>query len=342
MSDSSDLRRPRRTWRISGSVLVGALLLTGCGKQSTVSPRSPQTHQIALLWWWMLGAAAIVFFGAVALLAIAWFKRGSAGLPIFGQREDVSQGLVLVFGIAIPVVVLIPLFAVANLYVIGGTEAPSPSSTPVTIDVIAHQWWWEVRYPGSTAVTANEIHIPVNTRVNLVTTTADVIHSFWVPQLARKIDTVPGHQNRILLEASRAGVYRGQCAEFCGFQHAHMSLLVMAQPAAAYRAWLANMASVARAPASGPARTGAQVFMNSQCASCHQIRGTSAHAFVGPDLTHLATRTTLAAVEIPNDPAYLARWISHPQGIKPGTRMPDLGLSGAQTTALVSYLDSLQ
>jgi len=344
---------------LSGCLVLG---LTGCGKQSIVSPRSPQTHQIALLWWWMLGAGTIVFLGAIAMLGVSWRRRTTPGLPFFGEREDLSEKMVLMFGIGIPLVTLVVLFAVANLYVIRTSAAPVVRSTAMTIDVIGHQWWWEVRYPGKPddsgaahsgeaggrargmpeAVTANEIHIPTGTRVNVVATSADVIHSFWVPQLARKIDMVPGLHNRILLQASRAGVYRGQCAEFCGFQHANMALEVIAQPAAAFRSWLVNMSRPAAMPTSSAGRTGERVFMTSQCESCHQIRGTSARGTVGPDLTHLLTRTTLAAHTIPNDPANLSRWIADPQGVKPGNRMPDLGLSSSAVTTLVAYLDGLR
>lgn len=310
----------------------------------------------------MLAAATIVFLGAVGLLALAWRRRDTPGLPRFGEREDISKGMVLLFGIGIPLAALVPLFAVANIYVIKSSAAPNPRTTAMTIHVIGHQWWWEVRYPprlddsGAApsgevggragampeAVTANEIHIPVGARVNVVATSADVIHSFWVPQLARKIDMVPGRQNRVLLYASRAGVYRGQCSQFCGFQHANMSMYVVAQPVAAYRAWLANMAAPARVPATAAARAGEQAFMGDQCESCHMISGTAAQGTVGPDLTHLATRTTLAAAEIPNDPSHLAAWIGNPQAIKPGDRMPDLGLSRSAIAAIVIYLDSLK
>ena len=324
------------------SVGTVALALSGCGKQSTLSPHSPQTHQISLLWWWMLTAATIVFLGAVVLLGIAWVRRKTPGLPLLGEREEISQGLVLLFGIAIPVVALVALFGIANIYVIRGSDAPAVRSTTMTIDVIGHQWWWEVHYAGTQAITANEIHIPVNTRVNVAVTSADVIHSFWVPQLARKIDLIPGRQNRVLLYASRPGSYRGQCAEFCGIQHAHMSLYVVAQSPAAYQAWLTREASPAPPSGAGAARIGQQLFMSSQCASCHEIRGTPAQGTVGPDLTHLASRSTLAAGEIPNDPAELAAWIRTPQAIKPGDRMPDLGLTQTQVGQIVAYLDGLK
>ncbi|MGN6372237.1 MAG: cytochrome c oxidase subunit II, partial [Solirubrobacteraceae bacterium] len=320
------VRAGRVTLLLSG--MLAAAALAGCGgRQSTLAPHSPQTHLIALLWWWMLGAATVVFAGAVALLAIAWVRRRKPGLPFFGEREDLSGGLVVLFGIVIPIVVLVALFGAANLYVIRTTSAPAASSTALTVEVTGHQWWWEVSYPASGAVTANEIHIPVNTRVNAITRTADVIHSFWVPRLARKIDMTPGRTTSVLLYASQAGVYRGQCAEFCGVQHANMGLEVVAEPQPAFKRWLANMARPALTPRGGAERSGERLFMNDQCASCHQIRGTPAKATVGPDLTHLATRSTLASATIPNDPAELAAWISSPQAIKPGTRMPDLGLS---------------
>jgi cytochrome c oxidase subunit II len=340
-------RPPRKVGKRGALIVLATLFLAGCGRQSTLSPRSPQTHDTRTLWWWMLGAAAVVFFGAVALLAVAWRRRATPGLPFFGQREPVAQGMVLLFGIAIPIVALIALFGGADVYLVGQTAPPNPRTTALTVEVIGHQWWWEVHYrpiggSGSSAVTANEIHIPVRTRVNVVAVTADVIHSFWVPQLARKIDMIPGRQNRILLYASRPGTYRGQCAEFCGLQHAHMSLEVVAQPASAFRAWLANMASPARTPAGGPALVGRRLFMTDQCASCHTISGTPAQGTVGPDLSHLATRSTLAADTIPNNPSELERWILNPQAIKPGDRMPDLGLTPGQAREIVAYLDSLK
>jgi cytochrome c oxidase subunit II len=323
-------------------VLLGVcLLLAGCGKQSILSPRSPQAHDIRTLWWWMLAVATLVFVGALAMLGLAWVRRGTPGLPFFGERENVPQVLVLIFGIGIPLVVLVTLFGASDVYLVQQTSPPPARDTAMTIDVIGHQWWWEVRYPGTNAVTANEIHIPVDTRVNVVATTADVIHSFWVPQLARKIDEIPGRQNRVLLFASTAGRYRGQCSQFCGFQHANMALYVIAQPRAAFNAWLANMASPAVAPSTPTARTGEQLFMANQCASCHMIRGTAARGLVGPDLTHVASRRTLAGAEIRNTPAELRAWIADPQAIKPGARMPNLGLSATDYNDIAAYLEEL-
>jgi cytochrome c oxidase subunit 2 len=303
---------------------------------------SKQSHDIDVLWWWMLGAAAIVFFGALALLALAWLRRDTPGLPIFGERESVAEFMVLAFGIAIPVVALVALFGVSDIYLIGESSPASARSTAMTIDVIAHQWWWEVKYPGTDVVTANEIHIPVNTRVNVVATTNDVIHSLWVPALARKVDTIPGARNRILFDAHEPGEYRGQCSQYCGVEHADMALKVFVQRAGAYRAWLSTQEKPAPTAASALTTAGEQVFMNSQCASCHTIAGTSAHGAIGPNLTHLASRTSIASDTLANTPSNLAAWITNPQAIKPGVLMPDLGLSHHRVREVVAYLESLR
>jgi cytochrome c oxidase subunit II len=290
----------------------------------------------------MLGAATIVFLGAVAMLVIAYFKRGVRGLPLVGERENLAEGLVLMFGIVVPIVVLVALFGVSDVYLIKQTAPPDPRSTAMTVDVVGHQWWWEVRYPGTSAVTANEIHIPARTRVNLVATTADVIHSFWVPALNRKIDMIPGRRNRILLSSDKPGRYRGQCAEFCGLEHARMSMYVYVQRPAAFRRWLRGVAAPARAPAGGLARAGATAFARDQCASCHTIRGTSARGQVGPDLTHIGSRASIGALTLPNTAAALRDWLRDPQHSKPGNRMPDLGLSSSDITSLVAYLQGLR
>ena len=328
--------------RLGWGIPFGALLFTGCGKQSPLEPHSPASHDIAVLWWWMLGIAAVVFFGAVALLVIGWIRRDRPGLPFIGENEGVTTGLVVTFGMVIPVTVLVALFAVSDLWLVKRTGAPAPSSTAMTIRVIGHQWFWEVRYPGTSAVTANEIHIPARTRVQVIATTADVIHSFWVPQLNRKIDMIPGNENRVLLFADKPGIYRGQCAEFCGLQHAHMAMKVFAQPRRRFRGWLKHQGEPAVAPVTPEEREGRQIFLQNACAGCHEIRGTSAQSEIGPDLTHLASRTTLAAVTLPNTNHALERWIRDPQHVKPGNKMPALELSPAELRALVDYLERLR
>jgi cytochrome c oxidase subunit 2 len=222
------------------------------------------------------------------------------------------------------------------------TAAPAAGSTELTVEVTGHQWFWEVRYPGTDAVTANEIHIPAATRVELVVRTADVIHSFWVPRLNRKIDMVPGRANRIVLFADRPGRYPGRCAEFCGLQHAHMQLVVVAEPEADFRRWLSRMAEPAEEPSGASASRGGRLFLAGACAGCHTIRGTEADGDVGPDLTHLQSRSMLAAGTIPNRPPDLRRWVRDPQHVKPGTRMPRLDLEERELDDLVAYLESLR
>jgi cytochrome c oxidase subunit 2 len=242
----------------------------------------------------------------------------------------------------VPAVALIALFVVGNFVVLPQTEAPAAAKTRLTIDVVGAQWFWQVRYPDDRVVTANEIHIPARTPVNVVATTADVIHSFWVPQLNRKIDMVPGRRNRVLLYADRPGRYRGQCDEFCGLQHSHMAMYVYVDPPERFRRWLSAQAAPRRAPQTDAEQRGEQVFLSNQCASCHTIRGTSAQGEVGPDLTHVGSRTTLAALTIPNTRGYLGGWILDPQHVKPGNRMPGLNLGGADFQALLTYLESLE
>jgi cytochrome c oxidase subunit 2 len=277
----------------------------------------------------------VVFLGAVALLVVGWVRRSREGLPLLGNAERATTSLVVVFGMVIPIVVLSLVFVFGNLVVLRQTDAPAAGTTRMTVRVIGHQWWWEVRYPGARAVTANEIHIPVGVAVKVTGTSADVIHSFWVPELNRKVDYEPGYENSLELKADRPGRYRGQCAEFCGLQHAHMSFWVIADPPQRFRAWLAHES----APAAG---SGNRVFMENSCADCHTIRGTEARGTVGPDLTHVASRSSLAALTIPNTARELARWISDPQHIKPGNKMPGLDLDKAEVADLVAYLRELR
>ena len=323
-------------------------LLAGCGgSQDTLAPHSHAASDISNLFWVMTGVA----FGGLALvtglLVWAWVRRRKRGFgatdpddPHPGERP--AWFVVVGGGVVFPLMVIVALFIVGDWAIINVTQAPRASSTTLTVDAIGHQWYWAFRYPGTKAVTADEMHIPVDTRVNLVATTADVIHSFWVPELNRKIDTIPGRRNRILLYSNKVGVYRGQCAEFCGLQHAHMGMLVYVQPKARFEAWLRKQAAPADAPTTAVARQGKDAFLSGPCSSCHAIRGTSARGFVGPDLTHLASRNTLAGVLIPNSRSYLARWIVDSQHFKPGNQMPNFHLGGPKLNALVAYLEGLQ
>jgi cytochrome c oxidase subunit 2 len=320
-----------------------AVIVAGCGgDQSALDPQSPAAKDIATLWWWMLVIACVVFSGAVGMLGLAWVRRRRKGMPLVGGGSTRNLALVVVFGIAIPITVNVALFIVANFVVMDRTDEPADARAPMRIEVIGRQWWWEVRYPGTAAVTANEIHIPARTPVTVEAVTGDVIHSFWIPQLNRKIDMIPGRRNRVQLYASKPGRYRGQCAEFCGVQHAHMAMYVYADEPDDFAAWLRHEAAPAQAPASAQAGRGARAFESSQCLSCHTIRGTKARGDVGPDLTHVGARSTLAGLIIPNDRQALAAWLRDPQHVKPGNRMPNLGLSDADVSSLVAYLEGLR
>jgi cytochrome c oxidase subunit 2 len=321
-------------------VLVAvAALLTGCNEQQdSLAPRSHAASDIASLFWWMMGVAWLGMGVVVCLMLFAWRKAHRRPGHETKEGEKLAFRIVIGAGIVFPIVLIATLFVISDIFVIKTTQAPAKSATKLTIRVIGHQWWWEVRYPGTAAVTANEIHIPVRTPVRVEVSTGDVIHSFWVPRLNRTIDTMPGKRNAIELYADAVGRYRGQCDEFCGLQHAHMGFYVVAEPQAKFQAWLANMAK----PARSASAAGKHVFMTSSCADCHAIRGTQASGDVGPDLTHVASRTTLAALTIPNDPANLARWITDSQSVKPGNQMPDMHLSSSQVQALVTYLDGLR
>jgi cytochrome c oxidase subunit 2 len=295
----------------------------------------------------MTGVAAVGLAVVIALLLLAWLRSGrrGAGGETQGPKpgERVGWYVVVIGGVVVPIVLIAALFVVANLFVIKTTEAPAANATRRTILVIGHQWWWEVRYPGTSAVTANEIHIPVRTPVRLEVRTDDVIHSFWVPELNRKIDTLPGTTNAIELYADAVGRYRGQCAEFCGLQHAHMGIWVDAEPRAKFAGWLAGQSRPAAPPSGSLASAGRAAFMSGACADCHQIRGTSATSHVGPDLTHVADRQTLAALTIPNTPSYLHDWIRDSQTFKPGNLMPSFkGLPEQEIRELVAYLEELK
>jgi cytochrome c oxidase subunit 2 len=222
----------------------------------------------------------------------------------------------------------------------------SPQRAALTIDVVAHQWWWEATYHGAnaaqTATAVNEIHIPVGEPVHLKLQSDDVIHSFWIPKLAGKTDMIPGQTNWAWVQAAQPGVYRGQCAEFCGPQHAHMALYIVAEDRARFDAWRAQQLRDSAPPPADAVRLeqGRNVFI-AQCGVCHTVRGTAAAGRLGPDLTHLMGRQTIAAGTLPNNTASLSGWVADAQGIKPGSRMPTMKLSPQDLHAVVDYLETL-
>jgi cytochrome c oxidase subunit 2 len=237
-----------------------------------------------------------------------------------------------------PFLVLVWIFA---LTVRAMRASDPPEAGPPDLVITGHQWWWEVRYAKPAFVTANEIHIPVGQRLSVQLEAADVIHDFWAPRLARKMDMIPGVTNHIWLQADKPGTYQGACAEYCGAEHAWMRFLVIAQPQSEFDAWASHQAQAATPP-TGPGGRGRQLFLQMTCANCHAIQGVTAITNVAPDLTHLASRRTLGAGVLQNTPADLARWLKNPQAVKPSCRMPNLNLTTAQVDDLVSFFESLK
>jgi cytochrome c oxidase subunit II len=208
--------------------------------------------------------------------------------------------------------------------------------------VIGWMWWWEVRYPDDGIVTANEIHIPAGQYVEIRTTAADVIHAVWPSELAGKIDSIPGEWKSIWLRADEPGVYRGQCAEYCGDQHTNMDFLIIAQPPDEYAAWVASQSQTPSPPSSSTVQRGQQVFYEAQCGFCHTIQGTAFNGVVGPNLTHVATRRTIGSALVPNERGTLASWITDPHALKPGVKMPATVLDANDLSALLDYLETLE
>jgi cytochrome c oxidase subunit 2 len=317
-------------------------LLAGCGQEGTPSvldPHGPGARRIEGLWWLMLWISVAVFGVVLAFLVAAVVKARRKGAAPTG-RPRWGEPFVVISGVVVPSLVLIAVFVV-SLRDMAALSSPEPEPR-ITIEVVGHDWWWEVVYPEAGAVTANEIHIPVGEPVRLELTTDDVIHSFWVPQLQAKTDLIPGQTNEMWLEADESGRYRGQCAEYCGLQHANMIFYVVAQPAADFQRWLSEQASDSREPQDLSAAAGREVFLDNTCAGCHAIRGTEADATLGPDLTHLAGRDTIAAGVLDNTRGDLASWIVDPQGVKPGATMPPTSLTADELENLLDYLEQLE
>ncbi|MGH3112021.1 MAG: cytochrome c oxidase subunit II [Gaiellaceae bacterium] len=319
------------------SALVPLLLAS----PSVLDPAGESAEKIEQVWWILFAISAVVFAIVTFLVLLAVARR--SGRPLHGPeaRDPLwARLLVLVGGVAVPAVVLVGLFAltVDTLPAVSASQGEGE----FVVEVEGRQWFWKVRYPEREIVTANELHIPVGTPVEVRVTTGDVIHSFWVPQLNRKIDLVPGTVNSIILEADRPGVYRGQCAEFCGVQHANMAFFVIAEPPEAYEAWADRMAAPPEAPTDEGVARGEDVFLEYGCGGCHTIAGTEADGDLGPDLTHLGDRRTIAAGTIPNTRGWLAGWVLDPQHVKPGNRMPGIDIPGDDFQALLDYLQSLE
>ena len=312
---------------------------------SYLSSAGPAAAPLTQLAWGLGGvSAAVTMIIAIALLWGVWRRRPArADVSALEAGDKPGAGLAWIYvglGISVPVLAACTVW---TLFVLG--QVMRPASEPrLTLQVTAHQWWWEVRYldpvAGRVFTTANEIHIPVGQPVRVILASPDVIHSFWVPKLAGKMDVIPGVTNVTWIEAAAPGRYRGQCAEFCGLQHARMAFFVTADRPADFNAWRDGQLAPPPAPASAEVAQGSALFA-ARCASCHTVSGTPAGGIVGPELSHLATRATLAAGTIPNDAAHLSAWIADPAAIKPGVLMPKVPMTPAQRAQVVAYLQSL-
>jgi cytochrome c oxidase subunit 2 len=321
--------------------------LAGHPAQDALNAAGIQAAHVENLWWLMFWICALAF--AATMIALAWAllrarradRRDEARVSPEGERrltQLVSGGLAVV-------TVLLGVMFFASIFT-DRALARLPLEDAVHIELTGYQWWWEATYddptPSNMFTTANELHIPVGRPVMLTLRASDVIHSLWIPNLAGKKDLIPGRTNTLALRADAPGVFRAQCAEFCGWQHANMALLVVAEAPADFQKWVDGQRSPAPEPSDDKSRHGREVFEKGTCAMCHAIKGTNANATRGPDLTHVASRRTLGAGTIPNTAAHRAAWVGNAPAIKPGTNMPPQPLPPADFDALLAYLGTLQ
>ncbi|HXW85407.1 MAG TPA: cytochrome c oxidase subunit II [Candidatus Binataceae bacterium] len=305
----------------------------------TLHPLSPGAVTIERLFVGTVVVLSVLFALVVALGVYAIIKyrdRPGAAEPAqeFGSRR-------LEIGWTAGAIVVVAALMVFTASATIAVNPPADANKP-DLRIVGHQWWWEIDYPDSGVMTANEVHIPAGKRLLVDVEAADVIHDFWVPELGRKIDAIPQHPNWIYLQADRPGTYLGTCAEFCGPEHAWMRIMVVAQDQADFDSWQTAQRAVPPAPGSGLAAAGAQLFREQTCINCHAIAGTGSTAKVGPDLTHISTRQTLASGAAINSADELFKWLKDPDSIKPQSHMPNFQLSNEQVTELVAYLEALK
>ena len=335
----------RRIWHC-----VVALCFSSCGGiQNSINPAGPQAENLSRLWWLMFIVCSIVFVLVMIALLLALRKRTpeSDTMPVLEPPADQERRKrnVVISAVTMTVIILF-VFLIASFSAGRSMTAELANKNGLSIEVTGHQWWWEVRYQDVDAsnifTTANEIHIPVGVPVTFSLRATDVIHSFWVPNLSGKKDLIPGKINTIWLQADKPGVYRGQCAEYCGLQHAKMALWIVAEPQEQFNAWRQNQTQTSMPPVSDPQKRGQQVFLSSTCVMCHAINGTPAGSNIGPNLTHVASRNMIAAATMTNTREHLAHWIRDSQSVKPGNRMPQHNFNEADLQSLLDYLQNLK
>ena len=306
---------------------------------SPLIPASLQARDINFLFQIVLIISAIILLivaGLVLYSAVRFRRRPGDPVP----TQDFGNTKLEIAWTVIPLLIVTVMFflSVRTMHAVD----PPPLNRPPDVQVVAHQWWWEFSYPESGVITANELHIPIDKNLLFSVTSADVVHDFWVPQLARKIDAIPARKNFAWIAADQPGLYLGTCAEYCGVEHAWMRIRVVAQSPEEFSQWQKEQLAIPAKPTEPLAVKGYNVFMNLPCSNCHRIAGTPADKDIGPDLTHIGSRQTLAAGVFVNSPGNLEAWIADPQKFKPGCHMPDLQLEPAELTALTAYLKELQ
>jgi cytochrome c oxidase subunit II len=314
------------------------------GEHSAHDPAGPQALLLDRLGDLLYGIAAVVFVLVVVALLSAVFRRRWEGEDVEEPARERRMAMVVAVASGATVATLVGVLLMS--FGSGRRLTATPPPDALQVRVTGRQWWWEVVYrdsvPSRWATSANEIHVPVGRPVVFELRGGDVIHSFWVPNLGVKRDMIPGQPTSVWFRADTPGVYRGQCAEFCGYQHAKMAFIVVAEPPEQFAAWLERQRDTARTPGDSLGRRGQEVFLASSCVMCHAVGGTPAGSRVGPDLTHLASRRTLAAGTLPNTRGHLAGWVVDPQQIKPGVRMPPNAIEPNDLQALLAYLESLR
>jgi cytochrome c oxidase subunit 2 len=319
--------------------LACPLVVVACdGPQSVLDPYGPQARELAQLWWIMAAGAVVIWLFVIGCAVYA--TRIQPG----EHRDFAGTAFIVGGGVALPLVVLSSLLIYSFLL---AREPVATAGNGLRIEVTGKQWWWDVRYfpPGADepVVSANEVRLPAGQPVEVSLRSTDVIHSFWIPNLAGKTDMIPGRVNRMVIQAEAPGVFRGQCAEYCGGPHALMAFYAVAMAPADFDRWLEQEARPARSPEAELLAEGRELFLTSGCGACHTIRGIPADGQLGPDLTHVGGRVSLAAGILPNNIGTIAGWIADTQTIKPGNLMPSFNIfSGSELRALAAYLESLE
>ncbi len=336
----------KRTWDgrlLSRAALVLMLLaLTGCaGSPSIFNPASDNARQISDLVQTIYIIAAVVFVVVESLLvfsALRYSRRNAGPASQIEGNTRFEIGWTILPAVVLAIVFLVSLATLTGLAYQPAAVANDP---PLTVTVIGHQWWWEFDYPDQKIVTAGEMHVPVGTVINLNIQTVDVVHSYWVPQLGGKIDAIPGQTNKTWFRATQTGSFPGQCSEFCGIEHGDMRFVVIVDSQADFDKWVTDQQSPIPT-ATGDAAQGEALFMKGACVACHTINGTPAQGKIGPNLTHVKSRTIIAGGALDNTTGNMWTWLADPQAVKPGTVMPNLHLSQQDIILLAQFLDTLK